>query len=346
MITAKKLKSPKMSGTTTSRDVESLINQGRAEGEDRLRQAGLLLEEIDIDQIDEEHFVRDRIAHDEDAFHELRSSIYASGQKTPIEVTVISDPDEPLRYGLVSGWRRLRAIREIFCETRDPGFATINARVLQHDVSSALVALAIENEVRKGISPFERALFIRRTVEAGAFASVDQAILSMYGQASAAKQSKIRTLVRLADFIGAIIIHPDCITEQIGLRLVKYFDAGAGDLKARKMLEEAPKDRTKSEELALLRKYLSDAKPLYDRQTAHDRKGRGRPKVKRFVARHMLNERAVQFVGGRLQSPCRLIASNDGAFRLTFEDGTDLPEEAATVVLEDIANALSKGAAK
>ena len=121
MTTAKKLKSPKMSGTTTSRDVESLINQGRAEGEDRLRQAGLLLEEIDIDQIDEEHFVRDRIAHDEDAFHELRSSIYASGQKTPIEVTVISDPDEPLRYGLVSGWRRLHAIREIFCETRDPG---------------------------------------------------------------------------------------------------------------------------------------------------------------------------------------------------------------------------------
>ena len=112
------------------------------------------------------------------------------------------------------------------------------------------------------------------------------------------------------------------------------------------MLEEAPKDRTKSEELALLRKYLSGAKPLYDRQTAHDRKGRGRPKVKRFVARHMPNERAVQFVGGRLQSPCRLIASNDGAFRLTFEDGTDLPEEAVTVVLEDIANALSKRTAK
>lgn len=337
----KKTRALQKARTSTPSDVESFINQGSTEVEDRLRQAGLLLEEIPVDLIDEAHFMRDRIVNDGDAFLELRSSIYESGQKTPIEVTLISDKGLSLQYGLVSGWRRLRAIRAIR-DTGDPGFETINARVLHHDVSSALVAQAIENEVRKDISPFERAIFIHRTVNSDAFESIDHAIKRMYGHASAAKQSKIRSLVKLADFIGDLIVHPDCITEKMGLQLVKYFEAGAGDLKARKMLQEAPKDRSKAEELVLLRKYLSDAKPLYDIQTAHSSKGRGRPKQKRLVACYMPNERSVRFEGGAVTMPVRLNLDNGGALKFIAEDGTALEEEAVTAVLKGIAKSLGE----
>lgn len=338
MPIAKKPKSTaKKTHTDAPRDVESFINQGFEEAEVRLRQAGNLIEDISIDSIDANYFVRDRLVHDHDAFEELKDSIRRQGQKTPIEVTVISS--KPLRYGLVSGWRRLHAIREL---GDHPGFLTVKARVIRHDLYSAMVAQSAENEMRENISPFERGIFIARAVEAGAFDNVSHAIESMFGAASAAKKSKIRSFVKLFGYIGDNVRHPDGITEAMGLKLLQHLEAGEGDLKLVKMLKQAPAERTKADELKILKEFLVIARGLQGSGSAPTQKGRGRPKKKRLIAHYMPSDREIRFEGGAADRQVRLRGENDGVFRFVTADGAELSDEQVAAVLEDIAQSLRK----
>lgn len=228
----------------------------------------LLIEEIPHNAIDENYYLRDRVSSNDSADHELRTSIKLHIQKMPIEVVQIAYRDAHRRYGLVSGYRRLQAIRFLQNEGY-PEFNTIKACVLPHDHRSALIAQAIENDVRKDISPFERAFFVHRAAGTEAFSNVVDVIAHMYQHASASKISKIMSSVKLVDFIGDLVVHKNCIQEATGLRLVRYLEAGAGDLKLQRMLREASIDRTSEEELGLLNTYLKEAKPLYERQTGN-----------------------------------------------------------------------------
>lgn len=338
MPIAKKPKGPKKTRVDTPGDVETFINRGYEEAEERLRQAGNLIEDIHIESIDEGYFVRDRIVFDHDAFDELKTSIMQAGQKTPIEVTVISNPGEPRLYGLVSGWRRLHAIREL---SDDPGFSTIKARVLQHDLHSAMIAQSAENEMRKNISPFERGIFINRAVHAGAFKSVADAVENMFAGASASKKSKIRSFAKLAAYIGDVVQHPDLITEAMGLKLVQHFDAGEGDLKAVDMLKDA-NNRTKEDELKIFKEFLVIARGLQSSRSVSTPKGRGRPKKKRLVAHYMPSDREVRFEGGTADRQIRLCGDKDGKFRFVTALGEDLSDGEVTAILNDIAMSLRK----
>ena len=218
----------------------------------------------------------------------------------------------------------------------------MKASALLHDRRSALNALAIENDVRKDISPFERAFFVHRAAATEAFSKVDDVITHMYQHASASKISKIKSLVKLVDFFGDLVVHKNCIQEATGLRLVKYLEAGATDLKLQRMLREVPIDCTSEEELGLLNTYLKEAKPLYERQTATPHRGRGHPKTKRLGARYIATDRAVYFEGGTSRG-VRLISDEEGASRFVTEDGKEpLQKELVDKLLVDITEAINQ----
>src|SRR5699024_10853993 len=68
---------------------------------------------IPVEQILDDALPRDRAGIDEAALWELQTSIAVNGLRMPIEVFELAEPAPPLRYGLLSGHRRLRAYREL-----------------------------------------------------------------------------------------------------------------------------------------------------------------------------------------------------------------------------------------
>lgn len=102
---------------------------------------------------------------DTGALEELRASIAAHGQSVPILVR--RDPDDPERYRLVYGARRLAAIQGI-----DPR-PKVRALIATMDDDAALRAQVSENSARRDLSFIERALFACRLLD-GAFGTQQQ----------------------------------------------------------------------------------------------------------------------------------------------------------------------------
>lgn len=90
---------------------------------------------------------------------DLRVSIEAHGQAVPILVR--RHPDDPKRYLLVYGRRRLEAIR-----TSDK-VRKVRALIATLDDGAAVRAQVSENTARRDLSFIERALFARALVESG-----------------------------------------------------------------------------------------------------------------------------------------------------------------------------------
>ena len=110
----------------------------------RLQEAetrGLLIAELPIDQIDEAAMIRDRMVMTEEDMQELRLSIAAHGLRLPIEVFETGDGTPP-RYGLLSGYRRLHAVRALHALTGDDRefllFDWLRELLMRHDADRQL----------------------------------------------------------------------------------------------------------------------------------------------------------------------------------------------------------------
>ena len=90
---------------------------------------------------------------------DLRASIEANGQTVPILVR--RHPDQPNRYLLVYGRRRLEAIRS------SDKLSKVRALIAHLDDSAALRAQVSENTARRDLSYIERALFAQELLETG-----------------------------------------------------------------------------------------------------------------------------------------------------------------------------------
>ncbi|MBY6127044.1 ParB/RepB/Spo0J family partition protein, partial [Roseovarius atlanticus] len=153
------------------------------------RENGRMVLDLPLEAVDETYLVRDRTRVDADEMATLRASIVARGQQTPIEVVSL----EGGRYGLISGWRRLAALRQLATEYEGK-FDTIQALLRRPDDSAnAYLAMVEENEVRVGLSYYERARIAARSVEHGVFETHKAALLSLFRSASRTKRSKIRS---------------------------------------------------------------------------------------------------------------------------------------------------------
>ena len=129
------------------------------------------------------------MAHDADEMRSLMKSIFDHGQRTPIEVTRI---DGDHAYGLISGWRRLSALEQLKAQTGDAKFDTVLALLRQpKDAADAYVSMVEENEIRVGLSYYERARVAAEATKRGVFETEKAALLSLFASASRAKRSRI-----------------------------------------------------------------------------------------------------------------------------------------------------------
>ena len=187
------------------------------------RADGRLAQALPLEAITAEHLVRDRIGVDEGEMAALMASIRAHGQRTPIEVVEAGAG----RYGLISGWRRLAALRALHAETGD--FPTILAVIrTPADAGAAYVAMVEENEIRVGLSYYERARIAALAAGRKAFPDVHAAVEALYASGSKAKRSKIRSFLAIHETLGDLLRFPAALPERLGLTVAGALKAGKG----------------------------------------------------------------------------------------------------------------------
>lgn len=183
------------------------------------RAEGRWIEALPLDSIIADHLVRDRIAADADDMTALIDSLRANGQQTAIEVVPLDDG----KYGLISGWRRLTALREL---AQAGGVGTVHA-IIRHpeDLAGAYLSMVEENEIRAGLSFYERARIVVRAVGEGVFPNDKKALQSLFASVPRAKRSKIRSFMRIVRDLDAALRFPAAMSERAGLALVKGLEA-------------------------------------------------------------------------------------------------------------------------
>ena len=195
-------------------EVTAELHSARAEGR--------MVQSLHLDQIESSYLVRDRLVADDEDMAALRASLSARGQQTPIEVVAI----EQGGYGLISGWRRLTALTQLYKETGDARFSTVLALVRRPvDAADAYVAMVEENEIRVGLSYFERARIVSRAVEEGVYTDTKSALNSLFGNGSRAKRSKIKSFLPVVEQLGPYLTYPAAIGERLGLALSQKLQA-------------------------------------------------------------------------------------------------------------------------
>lgn len=197
---------------------------------DRLRAAeaaGLIIAEIPLAEIDQAALIRDRVALDSEEMEELKRSIAAHGVRLPIEVFVRDDPQGGPRYGLLSGYRRYRAVAELNDLWGDARYGSIKAVVRNPQaMGGAFVAMVEENEVRSNLSHFERGRIAVLAVAQGVFATTEAAVDALFAAASKAKRSKIRSFALIFEELGDMLQFPEQLREADGLKIAAALRAG------------------------------------------------------------------------------------------------------------------------
>ena len=229
------------------------------------RAKGLMIEELPLAAIDENHLVRDRIEQDEEELQALMASLRARGQQTPAEVVPLEDTFGGRTHGLISGWRRLTALRRLYEETSDPKFATLKALVIKPGSAEAsYVAMVEENEIRVNLSHYERARIAVRACKEGVFTRRKYALQALFGNATRTKRSKIGSFVTLVEALDAVLYFPTAISEKLGLALVRQIGEEPGFAARLKTALQAAERPTAAEELLVLNAALAACKTPQD----------------------------------------------------------------------------------
>jgi ParB family transcriptional regulator, chromosome partitioning protein len=225
------------------------------------RADGRLIERLPLAVIDEGHLVRDRMGQDEEELGALMTSLRARGQQTPIEVSLLAEPVDGRSHGLISGWRRLTALRRLFEETGDERFATIKALVITPDTArDAYVSMVEENEIRVNLSLYERARIALKAMEEGVYPTTRAALQGLFGSTTRSRRSKIGSFAVVAGALDGALAHPTAIPEKLGLALAREIQEDANfATRLRAALSGARRD-TPAQEQRLLAAAVSEAR--------------------------------------------------------------------------------------
>ena len=210
------------------------------------REEGRMVLEVPLTEIAPGYLLRDRVQIDSEALAALKASIAAHGQRTPAELTpwdgerLARETARPAsgaegagdagayRYGLISGWRRLQARSELHDETGEARFATLRALLRPAgDAAESYVAMVEENEIRVGLSYYERARLVAELARSGVFEDHSAALRTLFATASRAKRSKIGSFVTVVEALEGQLQYPIEIGERLGLELARALDQGA-----------------------------------------------------------------------------------------------------------------------
>lgn len=230
----------------------------------RLREAetkGLVIREIALDEIEADAMVRDRMVLRSEEMTELQTSIAAHGLRLPVELFELPKPGRGgERYGLLSGYRRLRAVQNLRGLTGQDKYATIRAIIRDPAaLGGSFAAMVEENEIRANLSHFERGRIAVVATQQGAFQNVEAAVDALFPQASKAKRSKIRSFALIFEELGDMLAFPDMLREKDGLRLATALREGAGARIREGLADVSPE--TPAEELARIEAILSGLEP-------------------------------------------------------------------------------------
>jgi ParB family chromosome partitioning protein len=128
------------------------------------------IRDIEPDRIDMDG-LRDRLVLEDNSIDDLAESIRKHGQQVPI---MVRPSDQPDRYRIIYGRRRLAAIRRLG--------GSVKAIVRTLDDDASLIAQGQENNLRLDPSFIEKALFIREMQDAGYRPGVIQDALGLTRQ--------------------------------------------------------------------------------------------------------------------------------------------------------------------
>ncbi|MCF7702134.1 ParB/RepB/Spo0J family partition protein [Loktanella sp. M215] len=220
------------------------------------RAEGRLIQRLPLHLIDADHLVRDRLVADPEEMGVLKDSIRQRGQQTAIEVVALEDG----RYGLISGWRRLGALRDLLIETKEPAFETVLALIrTPADAAESYVAMVEENEIRVGLSFYERARIVVRAVDRDVFRSDRVALAQLFAAVSRSKRSKINQFITIVRQLDAGLKYPTAITERSGLALVQALEADESLAQRLITALAAKPDRTAETEGQIIARTMADA---------------------------------------------------------------------------------------
>ncbi len=172
-----------------SADVRAGAARDRAEAESfrAAKGRGLVMLDLDLAEIDADALVRDRVVIDAEEMEELKASIARNGLRLPVEV--FERAGEGARYGLLSGYRRLMAVRALHALTGEDRHARIKAVLREPEaMGGSFAAMVEENEIRAGLSHYERGRIAVIAAQQGAFANVEAAVDALFPVASKAKR--------------------------------------------------------------------------------------------------------------------------------------------------------------
>ncbi|MCE6967128.1 ParB/RepB/Spo0J family partition protein [Cereibacter sphaeroides] len=199
--------------TAALREVAEELTSARAEGRLVLRLA--------LDRVEESWLVRDRLGIEAEELDSLMASLASHGQRSPIEVADMGEG----RFGLISGWRRVTALRRLLATTGEERFASVLAILRRPETAAeAYVAMVEENEIRLGLSYFERARIAAKAVEAGVFPTEKAALQQLYASASRARRSKIGSFLGIYQALDGALRFPAALPERLGLALARRIE--------------------------------------------------------------------------------------------------------------------------
>lgn len=195
---------------------------------------------VPLDAIDEAALPRDRAGLDSEPLDELVFSIARNGLRQPIELWQLSEPRPPHEYGLISGFRRLAAFRQMRETALDKArWQAIPAFIRQPETyAEAFAAMVEENEIRAELSPFEKGRICVVARDTGIFASIEEAVEALYKNKSRQNRARLRTLALVADELREFMTAPETLSAQQCYRIAKALTAGFGEL-IRTALEES-----------------------------------------------------------------------------------------------------------
>ena len=236
--------------TSALAEVAQTLTDARAEGR--------LIQRLPLHLIDADHLVRDRLSADAEEMGVLKESIRQRGQQTAIEVVALDEG----RFGLISGWRRMAALRDLLFETKEPAFETVLAIVrTPSDAAEAYVAMVEENEIRVGLSFYERARIVVRAVDKGVFRSDRVALAQLFAAVSRSKRSKINQFLTIVRQLDQGLKYPTDLTERSGLSLVQALDADETIAQRLMQALTAEPDRTAEREAQIISRTMAQTGP-------------------------------------------------------------------------------------
>jgi ParB family chromosome partitioning protein len=200
-----------VAGDTAARAALDEVSRAMTDAETE----GRMVRKLPIAGIETGHLNRDRMVLDPEEMEVLKTSLAARGQQMPIEVLQLPSN----RFGLISGLRRLEALTAL-------GETQVLAFVRRPESAGAsYVAMVEENEIRAGLSFYERANIAVQAVGAGVYPTPQAAVKALFAAVAPAKRSKILRFVVLRQTLGRALRFPTAIPEKLGLALANAIEA-------------------------------------------------------------------------------------------------------------------------